>query len=95
MTPIEMTPDQIASTMQAGFDDAAVDAFAVVLKAKLADSRAKGRGGWHIPSEVSQDALVHALLHHVDKGDPRDVALFAMMLHYHGWPVAFQERAAA
>ncbi|UTU07973.1 hypothetical protein CcrC1_gp287 [Caulobacter phage C1] len=70
---------------QSGFDNAAIDAFANVLKAKMAESRAKGRGGWHRPDEVSQQALVEALRHHLDKGDPRDVALFAMMLHYHGW----------
>lgn len=58
-------------------DDAVVDAFAQVLKEKLAASRAKGRDGWQTcPPEV----LSRMLREHVDKGDPRDVAIFAMFL---------------
>ncbi|AXQ69317.1 metal-dependent phosphohydrolase [Caulobacter phage CcrBL9] len=79
----------------AAFDDQAIDAFAEALKVKMAQSRAKGRGGWSRPEEVSQAALVEALHHHVSKGDPRDVALFAMMLNYHGWSTAMTLSEAA
>lgn len=71
--------------LDAVHDDAAIDAFAAILKEKMAASRLKGRGGWNRPHEVSHEALVEALDHHLQKGDPRDVALFCMMLHYHGW----------
>ncbi|WP_186057762.1 hypothetical protein [Burkholderia gladioli] len=62
-------------------DDIAVDAFAAAMKAKMAASRAKGRGGWETctPSDLSR-----MLREHVEKGDPRDVANFCMMLHHHG-----------
>lgn len=58
-------------------DDAAVDRFAERMKAKLALSREKGRGGW----ETASDAYLSKLLReHVEKGDPVDVANLAMML---------------
>lgn len=59
-------------------DDAAVDAFAREMKAKLARARAKGRTGWQL---CSQEELSHMLHEHVEKGDPRDVANFCMFLH--------------
>lgn len=62
-------------------DDIAVDAFAAAMKAKMAAARAKGRGGWETctPADLSR-----MLRDHVEKGDPRDVANFCMMLHHHG-----------
>lgn len=65
-------------------DDAAVDAFAVAMKAKLAAARAKGRGGWNGDEPGMQQRLSDMLRAHVDKGDPRDVANFAMFLHQRG-----------
>ncbi len=65
-------------------DDEAVDRFAAELKAKLADARAKGRGGWEDKAQVSAQDLSDMLLAHVFKGDPRDVANFAMFLHQRG-----------
>ena len=62
-------------------DDAAVDAFADAMKAKMADARAKGRGGWEDPAQCSSEDLSRMLRDHVEKGDPRDVANFCMMLH--------------
>lgn len=64
-------------------DDAAVNRFAVVMKAKLAISRAKGRGGWDGPS-CSAQILSRMLVEHVEKGDPIDVAVLSMMLHERG-----------
>ncbi|MDR6394663.1 hypothetical protein [Herbaspirillum seropedicae] len=65
-------------------DDIAVDQFAEVMKAKLADARAKGRAGWQHcdPAELS-----YMLREHVEKGDPRDVANFCMFLWSLGKPI--------
>lgn len=62
-------------------DDVAVDEFSIEMKAKMAAARAKGRSGWETctPAELSR-----MLREHVEKGDPRDVANFCMMLHHHG-----------
>lgn len=65
-------------------DDVAVDAFAAAMKAKLAEARAKGRGGWQDKIDCSQQALSNMLRAHVEKGDPRDVANFCMFLHQRG-----------
>jgi hypothetical protein len=65
-------------------DDVAVDAFAATMKAKMAEARAKGRGGWEDPTQCSADDLTRMLRDHVEKGDPRDVANFCMMLHQRG-----------
>lgn len=62
-------------------DDLAVDRFAVAMKAKLAAKRGEGRGGWDNPDECKVEYLAQLLCDHVQKGDPVDVANFAMMLH--------------
>lgn len=65
-------------------DDAAVDRFAAAMKAKLASARAKGRGRWKNKALCHQEDLALDLRKHVNKGDPVDVANFAMMLHQRG-----------
>jgi len=66
-------------------DDAAIDAFAAAMKGKMAASRAKGRSGW----EGCPVAELSAMLRdHVAKGDPLDVANFAMMIWHTGGPMA-------
>lgn len=72
-------------------DDAAVDAFAVAMKEKMAAARGKGRGGWEDPAQCSADDLSRMLRDHVDKGDPRDVANFCMMLHQRGEAIASRQ----
>lgn len=65
-------------------DDVAVDRFATVMKAKLAASRAKGRGGWDDPTQCSVEQLAQMLIGHLAKGNPgtfEDIGNFAMMLH--------------
>lgn len=59
-------------------DDLAVDRFAAAMKEKLALSRAKGRGGWE---EAYEPFLLDMLYDHFAKGDMRDVANIAMMIH--------------
>jgi hypothetical protein len=66
-------------------DDAAVDAFAVAMKEKLAQARAKGRGGWQ---QCDPTELSIMLREHVEKGDPRDVANFCMFLWSLGKPIS-------
>lgn len=61
-------------------DDLAVNAFASTMKAKLAKKRAEGRGGWQ-EADCTEQRLSNMLREHVEKGDPVDVANFAMMLH--------------
>lgn len=85
--PMALRPDPVAlaatGKQQVGAahpDDVAVDAFAAAMKAKMADARAKGRGGWEDPAQCSAHDLSRLLRDHVEKGDPRDVANFCMML---------------
>lgn len=68
-------------------DDIAVDRFAAAMKAKLADARAKGCGGWDDDEDLEQ-LLSNMLRAHVDKGDPRDVANFCCFLWNRGEAIA-------
>lgn len=58
-------------------DDLAVTAFAIEMRAKLAKSREKGRSGWQT---CPVGDLWKMLQEHFEKGDPVDVANFAMMI---------------
>lgn len=62
-------------------DDGWVDLFASAMKEKMAAARAKGRSGWE---QANPADLSRMLREHVDKGDPRDVANFCMMLWSNG-----------
>ena len=80
-------------------DDIAVDKFAAAMKAKMAASRARGRGGWDDPAQCDVADLCSMLVDHIDKGDPVDVGNFAMMLFNRGvrsWelPTALAARIA-
>lgn len=82
---------QSAAVELAHADAIAVDNFAAELKAKLAKSRDKGRGGWQTcdPADLSR-----MLREHVEKGDPRDVANFCMFLWHLNAPIAQQPAAS-
>lgn len=73
-------------------DDEAVDRFAAAMKSKLAAKREEGRGGWDDNAKCSQKFLSDLLRGHIDKGDPLDVANFAMMLHQRGEAIAPESR---
>lgn len=62
--------------------------FSFVLLEKLLANERKYRFGdsWKVPNWESQ--LQRDLLHHVQKGDPRDTAIFSLFAWYHGWPTA-------
>nr|WP_060515410.1 hypothetical protein [Pseudomonas putida] len=74
-------PYQLSETE---LDDAAVDAIALNMKVKMARNRAKGRAGWNEGDTCTADFLSKELREHVEKGDPLDVAIYAMMLHLRG-----------
>lgn len=64
-------------------DDEAVDRFAEMLKDKLAKAREKGRSGWADPAWPASD--INRQMHeHAAKGDPLDVAAYAMFLALRG-----------
>lgn len=73
-----------AARAQQALDEEAVDRFAAMLKDKLGEARNKGRGGWNIPADreggCSVEFLADELLVHVAKGDPLDIAAFAMFV---------------
>lgn len=64
-------------------DDRAVDAFAAAMKAKLAEARAKGRGGWDDPNRCEVRYLADLLIEQVTRrdADPIDIANLAMFVH--------------
>lgn len=74
-------------------DDDAVDEFSAILKGKLARARAKGRSGWRDPTwtaaEINQQMYAHAA-----KGDPLDVAAYAMFLALRGEATTSVEQLA-
>ncbi|BBQ26478.1 hypothetical protein [Aeromonas sp. WP2-W18-CRE-05] len=68
-------------------DDYAIERFTIAMKEKLADARAKGRGGWDDPASCSVEHLAELLIGHIGKGNPgnfEDIANLAMMLHQRG-----------
>lgn len=77
---------------EAARDDAAVDQFALAMKAKLTASRLKGRGGWDDPTQCTIEYLSELLRSHIAKGDPVDVGNFAMMIHQRGGAIAAVKR---
>ncbi len=66
------------------YDEWAVDRFASQMKTKLAETRAKGRGGWEDKQQCTAEDLSYYLRACVEKGDPVDVANFCMMLAIRG-----------
>ncbi|MBA1204767.1 hypothetical protein G7009_23920 [Pseudomonas capeferrum] len=54
------------------------------MKVKMARNRAKGRAGWNEGDTCTADFLSKELREHVEKGDPLDVAIYAMMLNLRG-----------
>lgn len=61
-------------------DTIGVIRFAQEMEIKLGIKLAQGRSGWNKPDEVSIRELQKMLREHVDKGDPVDIANFAMMI---------------
>lgn len=84
MTGMPNTPaigaGQLKRDADAEADDNGVNALACAMKSKLAAKRAEGYGGWNKPDDCAVEHLAKLLLDHLPKGDPVDIANFAMML---------------
>jgi len=78
---IEDIREIISRSTKQHSDDIAVDRFAVAMKNKLARKRDDGYGGWDDQEAVRSPDLARMLIEHIPKGDPVDVANFAMMIH--------------
>lgn len=76
---------------QEDIDNAAVDALADAMKAKLAKKREQGYRGW---VGCAPQHLSHLLRGHVDKGDPVDVANFCAFLLSNGDGIAQANKEA-
>ncbi|WP_054258014.1 hypothetical protein [Paenacidovorax caeni] len=87
LTPLAPAGAPTTQAAPAHPDDAAVDALAAAMKAKLTKQRAKGYSGWGTP-ECTQQRLSDMLRAHVDKGDPVDVANFCAFLAARGEGIA-------
>lgn len=77
--PSPVEPDETCSWPR-HTDDDAVDRFAHSMRLKLARKRGEGYGGWDDPESCTVRHLADLLVKHIEKGDPVDVANFAMML---------------
>lgn len=61
-------------------DTQAIMQFRLEMQVKFEHSKIiKGRSGWR---DMTVDELWQALREHVDKGDPVDVGLYAMMIYH-------------
>ncbi|MDR8395528.1 hypothetical protein NE850_04210 [Paraburkholderia sp. USG1] len=87
-TPLYAAP-QPSQPVEAGetldTDFLCVDSFAEAMKQKLLEARLKGRSGWQ---DCDPEDLSRMLREHVEKGDPRDVANFCMMLWHLSQPIS-------
>lgn len=82
-----LAPSPADGAVEAHPDDAAIDRFAVAMKAKLKWEREEcGRSGWQ---DMSAEALSRLLYEHLPKEDPVDVANLAMMLHQNGQRIIY------
>lgn len=61
-------------------DDAAIDKFALAMKQKMQKKRNEGRSKWDNKKEIPALQLQCLLFESTQKGDPIDVANYAMML---------------
>ncbi len=62
-------------------DALAVDRFSEAMKGKLAQCRIRGYGGWDDETQCPKKRLLEMLCREFGKGDPVDLANYAMMLH--------------
>ncbi|WP_273794611.1 hypothetical protein [Brucella intermedia] len=74
--------------VEAAQDSRAVNRFSKFMLAKMAQAGAGGRSGWYDKERCTREYLSDMLRRAVAKGDPVDIANFAMMLHDRGETVA-------
>jgi hypothetical protein len=75
-----------AGAMVEATDDL-VDRFAAALKAKLRAAEQKYGYSDDWLRDDWQGELIAKLLHHIQKGDPRDVAAYCAFAWHHGWSI--------
>jgi hypothetical protein len=83
-TIVATQPD--AGAMAEATDDL-VDRFAAALKAKLRAAEQKYGYSDDWLRDDWQGELIAKLLHHIQKGDPRDVAAYCAFAWHHGWSI--------
>jgi len=84
-TAAEQERDQLKALREGELhhnDDVVAAMFSMAMRKKLAKKRADGRSGWDDKDICSEEFLNKLLCGHIEKGDPVDVANFAMMLWY-------------
>lgn len=69
-----------APTQERHSDDTAWDKFVEAAKAKMAEKRAEGRGGWDDPTQCNVQDLATLLVELVERGDPVNIANVCMMI---------------
>ena len=91
-TTFPCAASQLDAITRAAHDDAiAIMDFAAAMATKMHQAAMKGYAGWENP-DLCTDAYLRVLLREaVAKGDPVDVANFAMMLHARGAVTAMPE----
>lgn len=63
-------------------DDAGVEDLALAMKEKLSQKRNEGHDGWYDLEKCPPERLALLLLDHLPKGDPVDLANFAMFIYH-------------
>jgi hypothetical protein len=74
-----LSTDMVGAMIKPHPDDLAVDRFAAEMKRKLAEKREEGYGGWR---SASARQLSLQLIMHLERGDPIDIANFALFLRF-------------
>lgn len=67
-------------------DDIAIDQFAAEMKARMAEMRARDKGGWDNPNICPFGLLYNLCQSNLDREDYVDVGNFAMMLRHRSRP---------
>lgn len=65
-----------------------LEGFSRILVAKLMQNEQKHKFGFSWKKSDWKEQLQRDLPEHVEKGDPRDVAIYAMFAWFHNWPTA-------
>lgn len=70
-----------------------LEGFSRILVAKLMQNEKKHKFGFSWKKPDWEEQLQREIVKHVEKGDPRDVAIYAMFAWFHNWRTAPEEEA--
>lgn len=79
--PLPAHPFDQGDATAALVDETGVEDLARAMKEKLGLKREEGRDGWYDNEKCPAERLALMLLDHLPKGDPVDIANFAMFIH--------------